>query len=280
MLHSLEHPHWRGQLRLSFAHRFGRTVLERREHSGPLLVQRPLYPEGAAVCHVILLHPPGGLVQGDELSVEVTLHPGSRAVLTTPGAAKWYRSTGAPAASALEFHLQGDATLEWLPRENIVFDGARVRSRLRVGLSGQARFMGWEILSLGRRASGERFACGQLDLLSRIERDGRPIWLEVASLDPVCGFLESPAGLAGYPVFGTFVIANAAISDPLLRLCRELAAPLGDCRTGITRMPALCVARYVGHSAEDAFGWFASLWGALRPELLGLAPMPPRIWAC
>jgi urease accessory protein len=263
-----EHQVWRGHLKLSFVPRRGRTVLERREHMGPLLVQRALYPEGPGVCHAVILHPPGGVAQGDELRVEAELYPGARALLTTPGATKWYRSGGAWATSSLDFELCQDAVLEWLPRESIVFDGARIQNRLLVRLSPAARFLGWEIYCFGRCASGEHFATGRADLASRIERQGKPLWLEVGSLDPATGFL------------GTFVVAGTAVSDSVMTQCREIGIPTPNCRYGITRMPDLWIARYLGHSSESAFSWFASLWGVLRPRVLGLTPVPPRIWAC
>ena len=49
------------------------TRLTTRAHRGPLVVQRPFYPEGPGVPHVYLLHPPGGIVGGDSLRVEVSV---------------------------------------------------------------------------------------------------------------------------------------------------------------------------------------------------------------
>src|SRR2546425_2822413 len=113
---------WKARLSLSFARDENRCVLAKRSHEGPLVVQKPLYPEGADVCHAIVVHPPGGIAGGDELALDVRCERGSHAVLTTPGAGKWYRSTGAWARQSLRFELAG--TLEWLPRETIVFSGA------------------------------------------------------------------------------------------------------------------------------------------------------------
>jgi urease accessory protein len=281
VLHTLEREGWRGDLKLCFAKRFGRSILERREHAGPLLVQRALYPEGPSVCHLVLVHPPGGLAATDVLCVEATLARGAHALLTTPGATKWYRSSAGDAAeNSMRVALEGNSVLEWLPRENIVFDAARVKSRLCVSLSAEARFLGWEILCFGRRAAGERFVRGHVDLATRITRAGRPLWLERASVDPGSGFMESAVGLSGYSVSGTFLVAGCVIDDGLLRACRKLSIGNEECRFGITSVPALLIARYLGHSAEDAFNWFASLWCVLRPRVLGIAPALPRIWAC
>ncbi|MGB5651682.1 MAG: urease accessory protein UreD, partial [Sedimenticolaceae bacterium] len=81
-------------MRLGFRAGPDSTVLAERQRHGPLAVQRPFYPEGG-VCHVYLLHPPGGVVGGDVLGIDVKLAQGAQALITTPGATKFYRSAGA-----------------------------------------------------------------------------------------------------------------------------------------------------------------------------------------
>src|SRR5258706_14626091 len=106
---------WKAELRLEFEHRAVRTFLAKRRHDGPLVVQKPLYPEGDAVCHAIVVHPPAGIAGGDELEIGVRAAEGAHALLTTPGAGKWYRSGGAWARQRIEFDARGGACIEWLP---------------------------------------------------------------------------------------------------------------------------------------------------------------------
>src|SRR3982075_4786468 len=102
---------WKAELRLEFERREGRTVLAKRRHEGPLVVQKPLYPEGDAVGHAIVVHPPAGIAGGDELEFSARADEGAHALLTTPGAGKWYRSGGAWARQRLQVARRGGGRL-------------------------------------------------------------------------------------------------------------------------------------------------------------------------
>lgn len=242
-------------------------------------VQKALYPEGVDVCQAILLHPPSGIAGGDRLQIGARIGDRAHAQITTPGAGKWYRSAGGDAAQTIDFEVIGDGLLEWLPQETIVFDGARAQMETRVRLGPNSRYLGWEILCLGRRASGEHFTRGTLELHTRIERDGAPLWIERGRLDGDDPLIDSPAGLGGASVAGTLHATILPDSDgpALLSACRELA-PDDRADHSITLLPGLLLARYLGHNSEAARHWFAALWHILRPPLLGRRAVTPRIW--
>ena len=334
---------WEAEIKLGFTRAGTGTVLSERRHRGPLRVQKALYPEGEAVCQTILLHPPSGIAGGDQLHIAANVGAQAHAQITTPGAGKWYRSSGPEALQSIDFTVGCGATLEWLPQETIVFDGARSRMETRVRLAADSRYIGWEILCLGRRAAGERFTQGSIGLHTRIERapegsalgvrsaastpgvrsaastpggaqrskypwgaprrkyplgyapkevplgyapqeapsghSGQPLWLErgrIAGNDPL---LHSLTGWAGATVCGT-VLATLLPDDEvpaLLAACRA-RKPADAADYGITVLPGLLVARYLGHNSEAARLWFIELWRLLRPALLGRAAVPPRIW--
>jgi urease accessory protein len=272
---------WRAELMLRFAHRGAETVLASRRHSGPLAFQKALYPEGRQVCHGIVLHPPGGIAGGDHIVIAADAQPGAQALLTTPGAGKWYRCEAAPASQHLRFTVGAGATLEWLPRETIVFDGARAHMQTEVSLADDACFIGWEMLCLGRSAAGERFHRGWLRLATRITLGGRPHWIERGSIDGGSPLLDSPVGFAGHAVSGTLLAAGRDIPPALLAQARDGAAAsaaTAGC-AGITALPRLLVARYLGDSVEHGYAFFLQLWRLLRPVLLGREACPPRIWS-
>lgn len=269
---------WQARLELDFARRDDATILQGRRHFGPLRVQKALHPEGPGVCHAIVLHPPAGICGGDRLNISVAVGDAGHALLTTPGAGKWYRSAGQQARQALDFRVGPGAMLEWLPQESIVFDGARGLMASRVSLAQGACFIGWEVLCLGRRASGERFGRGELHLSTRIELAGAPIWAERGKIAGGSALQDSPIGLAGRTVSATLLAAGAETTPALLAECRSVEATEAGALSGITALPQLLVARYLGDSSEAARAWLVALWRLLRPALTGRVALPPRIW--
>lgn len=273
-------PSWHAELHLGFARAGERTVLRENRHRGPLRVQKALYPEGEAVCQAILLHPPSGIAGGDQLRIAAEIGAGAQAQLTTPGAGKWYRSGGAEATQNIDFTVAAGATLEWLPQETIVFDGAEARMATRVQLATDARYLGWDILCLGRAAAGERFENGRLDLSYRIERDQKPLWIERGGLAGNDPMLSSPAGWSGATVCGTLLCAFPELPQAaaaLLETCRAVA-PADGASHALSTLPGLLVARYLGDSSEAARSWFADLWAILRPACCARPAVTPRIW--
>lgn len=270
---------WEARIALGLEPRAGRTVLAQKRQAGPLTVQRAFHPEGAT-CHLYLLHPPGGVVGGDRLRIEAELAPDAQALLTAPGAGKFYRSAGATARLRQEFRLGDGAKLEWLPHEAILFPGARLRARTRITLEGQARFFGWEILSLGRPVLGERFDPGHADLGLRIEREGRPLLSERLRVDadgPGSSPLAAVSGLRGCPVSGTLVGTGADEAD--LEAARAALRPDAGVVVGMTLIDDVLVARALAHRVEPVLLQFRSLWQRLRPCLIGAEASMPRIWA-
>jgi urease accessory protein len=269
---------WPARLELGYVVRDGeRTVLAHRRHSGPLLVQKPFYPEGARVCHSTLLHPPGGIAGGDRLELNVVAEAGAHAVITTPGAAKWYRSNGNTAEQRSELNLAPDAMLEWLPQPSIVFDGARATQTHRVRLQRNARYIGWDIVCFGRIACGERFDAGEFQARTEIVGEGRRLWSDCARISGGGALLSSPAGLSGHPVTGLFLAGGVEIERDLVDRCRQIVTSAPS-RCGVTSLPAILAARFVGESAEAAWNYFRVLWEIVRPALIGRVACPPRIW--
>lgn len=270
------HAGWQAALFLGFQRRGGRTVLAERRHVGPLVVQRALYPEGEAVCHTIVVHPPAGIVGGDALRIDVAVGDGAHALLTTPGAGKWYRSAGARGSLTQRLVVGSGAVCEWLPQESIVYDGAAGDLVTEVDIAGDGIFIGSEMNCFGRSGAGERFTRGDFSMHTRVRRDGRSVWLERGRIDGGGALLDSPVGLAGWPVTATLLVAAKTVDAALLAACRDCAPEAGE--GGLSLLPDLLVARYRGPACEPGRNWFNRLWSVLRPALAGRDATLPRIW--
>lgn len=269
---------WDARLSLAYERRDGRSVLVRRQQAGPLAVQKTLYPEGQEVCHSILLHPPGGVAGGDSLNIGLHLEAGSHVLVTTPGAGKWYKANGRQARQTLHICAAARAVVEWLPQENIIFDGAKVDWQTQVELGQDATWLGWEITCLGRTAGGESFSSGVLANAVSVRRDGRWLWHEQARLTGGCAILNNPVGLNSKPVFGTLLATGRDAPNSLLEACRAIVAPEGI-QTGITRLPGVLAARCLAPGAEAAREWLTCIWAEIRPHYAGREAVQPRIWS-
>lgn len=265
---------WRAEIALGYERQGARTVLARRRHDGPLVVQKPLYPEGDEVCHTILVHPPGGIAGGDELEASAGVGAGAHALLTTPGAGKWYRSSGAWARQRIAFSVEAGAALEWLPQQTIFFDDAMADMELCVDLGAGARYIGWEILCFGRTGSGERFSRGRCRISTEIRREGRRLWRERGEIRGGSALMDSTVGLNGHTVCATLYAAAPGIAADTLALARQAI----DDTIAMTLLPGVLVARALGDSSESMRERFAKLWSVLRLPVMGQAPHLPRIW--
>ncbi len=264
---------WQAGIQLGFEARAGRTLLAHRARFGPLAVQRPFYPEGD-LCHVYLLHPPGGVAGGDRLSIRAGTASGAAALITTPGAGKFYRSAGPRAEQTVHLSVAEGASLEWLPQENILYPGADLRMETRIELAPGARFFGWETHCLGLPANGERFDTGHADIGCRVERDGRPLLIERLSIGGERD-LAGPAGLRGQPVVGT-LYATCEDEALLQTCCNRLQETALD--AGATLLDGLLVARLLAPTTAAVRACFVDLWRLLRPGVLGREAVEPRIW--
>ncbi|MFO8005569.1 urease accessory protein UreD [Thioalkalivibrio sp.] len=279
---------WYARLELGFEAGPDCTVLRHRRHAGPLRVQRPFHPEGVP-CHTYLLHPPGGVVGGDRLDLEVGVAGGGHALLTTPAAAKFYRSAGPLAHQRQSFRVAAGGTLEWLPALNILHGGARVALRNRFELAPDARLLAWDLLGLGRPGSGDGFESGHCDSSLQVRIGGRALLAERLRTDGGDPMLKAAWGLQGRGYLAT-LLAAPATPETLVALRSRLRQVPGAV-FGCTLLPVpgpgpqgqtltgLLVCRWLAAAGEALWESMVEAWALLRPLVLGREPCLPRIWS-
>jgi urease accessory protein len=273
---------WRAGLKLDYLREGERTVA-RFSHDGPLRILQSLYPEGPAVCHNVLVHPPGGLVGGDTLDIRVTASGNAHGLITTPGATRFYRSDGELALQNTHIQLDDSARLEWLPMEALCYSGCIAENRLNLCLAPQAEFIGWDVTALGLPNANAPFVQGSFT--QHIHLPG--VWLEKGRIDALDHrLLNSPPGLAGshcmaslFFVTGTKIVrtrrqlaldtARAAIDSHDLRASAGATSPNAQ----------VVIVRALAPLVEPAMQLLKLVWAAWRAELWGMTASVPRIWA-
>lgn len=270
---------WQGYLAMTFAQTTGKTQILQSQTQSPLKVQRPFYPEGNAVCHTVMVHTAGGMVGGDRLDYQLHLQPRAHALLTTAAAHKVYRSTGATAQQQVQVQVEAHGVLEWFPQETIVFQEACYRQNLHIDLAPDALWMGWDLTRFGRTARGERFERGQWRSHTEVWRQGQPLWIDRQVLEGTPSRLESPHGLAGYPVVGTFALVGCPVEPAIVEQARQLGADQNlAADLGVTRLLEGVLCRYRGASTQEARQWFTAVWRLLRLTYLERTACVPRVW--
>ncbi|MFN4359498.1 MAG: urease accessory protein UreD [Hylemonella sp.] len=273
---------WHASLQLDYNRDDRRSVAHYR-HDGPLRILQSLYPEGEGICHNVLVHPPGGLVGGDTLDIRLTVGAGAHGLVTTPGATRFYRSTGEPARQWLHARLDSGARLEWLPLEALAYNQCRAENRAVFELAPGAELLGWDVTALGLPAADQPFTQGQFS--QHLEVPG--VWLEQGRIDAQdARLMDGPLGLAGQRCLGTlFFVAGS----PIARERREAALegvralidghPLRATAGATSPHPQVLVVRVLAPLVEPAMQLLKSLRAAWRQQLWQLEAVPPRIWA-
>ncbi len=272
---------WHAHLNLDYRLDAQRTVL-RHQHDGPLRIFKSLYPEGNGICHNVIIHPPGGLVGGDVLDVQVHVGSGAHGLISTPGATRFYASDGPPTTQQVALTLEAGARLEWLPLEAIAYPGCQAHNTLTATLAEGAELLAWDVTALGLPTASQPFDTGCFS--QRLEIPG--IWLEQARIAATdIRLLESPLGLGGQRCMGTLLLASgtAFTRERREQLLEVVRAALGNAPAGVVAgatcpHPQVLAVRAVAPLVEPLMAGLQRVWAALRPAAWGVGSVAPRIW--
>ena len=274
---------WFAKLELGFRKDLNRTILAHRKHHGPVRVQKMLWPEKTGVCHALIVHPPAGIAGGDHLSFEVHVDQAAHALVTTPGAGKWYRSNQKPAYQHIDLTVQEQGILEWLPQETMLFNGAIAHSETKVVLAESASFIGWDMLVLGRQARQEQFSEGGYHNQFQLIQNNQLLVADCLAFTGQDRFLTSCLGMNGHAVMGSFwaVAPQSKREINLLELqidyLRDLVMRM-DLPVTLTLLDYVITARYLGDDVRQCHDAFAGIRARLRRDWFGLDEEFPRIW--
>jgi urease accessory protein len=272
---------WHASLQLDYTLESNRSVA-RYLHQGPLRILQSLYPEGDAVCHNVLVHPPSGLVGGDTLNMQVTVATGAHGLVTTPGATRFYRSEAGLATQQVHARVESGARLEWLPLEAIAYNQCDALNRAVFELAPGAEMMAWDLTAFGLPAANLPYVEGTFR--QHLEIPG--VWLERGTLNAEdTRLMDSPLGLAGQRCMATLVFATgSAMADE--RIERALACARDLLEASELRLTAgatsphkqVIVLRVLAPVTEPAMHLLRRVWAAWRQEMWRLQGTYPRLW--
>ena len=288
---------WEANLTLKLSYRDAATKLVYNRHQGPLYVQKPFYPEGnpedKSCAHIYLLHPPGGIVSGDDLSIKIYLEKLSHSLITTPGAARLYKARPDQMVQRqnAELHVGEGALLEWFPMETILYNQTHAELNTTIKLHETGKCMAWELSCFGLPASNELFSEGKFHQRYRIERGNTPIFIDQlhCELEPS----QNNAWLKSMPCMQSKTVSGFFVSGPFQLTKKEKQSITENLKDvlrnsqlynhlqntiAITWLDEICVIRYLGNSAYTARQGFTLLWHSLRPLLINKKACEPRIW--
>ena len=273
---------WHAKLALNYALQADKTSVH-FTHDGPLRILKSLYPEGPGICHNVLVHPPGGLVGGDVLDIDVEVEAGAHALVTTPGATRFYKSNGQQALQRTKLKLQAGARLEWLPLEAIAYNACDAVNHLEFDLAEDAQLLTWDVTALGLPLAAQPFEDGVFE--QHIEWPSRFLERGVVNAQDDL-LLNGDLGLAGNRCLASLIFASGtpiarAQREALLEASHELlgAAP-ESVWSGVTSPNEnMLVLRGVSPVVEPVMMLWKKLWIIWRKELWGLEGTAPRIWS-
>ncbi|MDP9803289.1 urease accessory protein [Acinetobacter calcoaceticus] len=242
-----------------------------------------LWPERTGVCHAIIVHPPAGIAGGDHLTFEIETKDQAHAVVTTPGAGKWYKTNGKQAFQHIHLHVKDQSILEWVPQETMLFDGALAHSETHIHLDNAASFIGWDMLVLGRQARAERFVQGSYYNQFKLWRENKLLVADTLYFEGEDRWLSSCLGMNNQAVMGSFwAVApekyrSAFYLEQQLELIRELMMRM-QAPVTLTLLDDVVSARFLGNDVRHCHDAFAAIRARLRRYWFDLGEEFPRIW--
>jgi urease accessory protein len=194
----------------------------------------------------------GGLVDGDDLALDLTIGAGASAYLSTQSATKVYRSPGGTRARTRGV-VERNGLLIAAPDPVVPFAGSRYRQRQQFDIAADAGLVVVDVVASGRRAAGERWSFLEYESVVAITIGGRLRVYDAIALRQADGDVN--ARLGRFNVLGLIVLAGGRLQHEVAAVAQEAAGgpvrPRADL-VAAASVPAsdLCIVRMAATAAE------------------------------
>ena len=200
----------------------GQSAVTAAWASSPLKVLMPR-PRGQSVW-AYLSSFGGGLVAGDETTLDLRLAAGTRAFISTQASTKVYRNPHRRACGhRLGATLGTDALLVFAPDPVQAFAGSSYMQRQEFRLQPGASLALVDWFTSGRSACGERWAFNRLQSRNDIFCGDERVLVDSLLLDPADGALAEPHRLGRFNCLALVVLLGPALRDAAARVLAEVA---------------------------------------------------------
>ena len=302
-----------GAARVAVKSEGGRTMLAELYQRSPCKVLFP-HVDGEKWREAVFLNTAGGVAGGDVLRYEALATGEASLVVTTQAAERVYRAIDTAGRVETRIEARDTATLEWLPQETILFDGGRLSRSTEIHCASGASVLAMDWLILGRAASGERVAAGEVRDHWRLYRDGRLVWADAFRLGGDIAALQVKKPLlSGCNAIATllYTALDAAVQleharELLSKVAASQPSPLAGeggaerrrvrgtaagavpmdsdgeppIYAGATVVNGVLVCRLAAADASDLRAAVIEFLRAFRGRLRGKPVSLPKVWTC
>lgn len=250
----------------------GRTRITDLECRPPLQVLRAHHidPERPDLASVIVASPAGGILQGDELTIDIHVGRGASLRVGTQSATRIYRMPDRAARMTVRLEVESAGHLEFLPDPFIPYQGSRLSVRTTWVVAEDASLLSWETIAPGRAARGEILAFEALESTVELLRpNGRLVATDAVVLERGPE-MRSPGLLGESLAVGTLFVVHEGFEAPVLR---EAAGASGHAEVdfGASSLPAAAGAwlRVLASDSHQAIAALEAAHAAARSWLFG-----------
>src|SRR5512132_1596066 len=118
----------------------GKTVIREQYCRVPLFIQRAIYLEETLpeMSYVYIISPSGGILQGDQYNIEITLSNNALAHVTTQGATRIYKMEKNYGTQIVNIKVGEGSYLEYIPDQIIPFRNSRFYQEVELSVHDSA----------------------------------------------------------------------------------------------------------------------------------------------
>lgn len=207
-----------------------------------------------------------GILDGDAYDIKLILAEQSHVHLTTQSYQRLFTMTR-QAAQHFEAHLAPHTTLIYLPHPLVPHVLSSFSAQNHIFLSTHCTLIWSDILTCGRKLTGEIFKFTKLHSMTQVYLNNRLVIKENILLEPATMCLEAIGQLEGFSHQGSLIYINE-LAD-VGKLTKEIHAFLSreaDILFGISELPINgLIVRILGQKAEQLYDSIKTLASILVP---------------